>query len=108
MTLPNPPRSKVLQSIINSLKPGGAYFRGEFAAPSHLHESVDHMLGPTLCGVSVMYCITTSLAYGGAGLGTMWGEHTGREFLEDAGFIDIQVARMEGDPLHNIFVSTKR
>jgi SAM-dependent methyltransferase len=99
---------EVLKAIAESLKPGGTYFMGEYAASSNLEENSGNMLGPTLFGISVMYCMTTSLAYDGEGLGTMWGEQKARELLEEAGFADIQVAMMEGDPFHNFFVSTKR
>ena len=45
---------QVLKSIADSLKPDGAYLMGEFAASSNLEENLDHMLGPTLFGISVI------------------------------------------------------
>ena len=36
-----------------------------------------------------MHCMTVSLAQGGAGLGTMWGEELAEEMLTDAGFTEL-------------------
>jgi hypothetical protein len=37
-------------------------------------------------GISLMHCMTVSLAVGGKGLGAVWGEQTARKMLADAGF----------------------
>ncbi|MDP7540437.1 MAG: methyltransferase type 12, partial [Alphaproteobacteria bacterium] len=42
-------------------------------------------------GISVMHCMTVSLAQGGAGLGTVWGIEKAREMLAEAGFSDVEV-----------------
>ncbi|PKB80059.1 MAG: transcriptional regulator [SAR202 cluster bacterium Io17-Chloro-G9] len=97
----------VLKAIADLLNPGGAYLMVEFAASSNLEENMENILGPTLYAISVMYCMTTSLAYEGAGLGTMWGEQLARQYLADAGFGEVQVKQMEGDPLHNYFIASK-
>ena len=36
--------------------------------------------------------MTVSLAHGGAGLGTVWGEQLARRMLADAGFVDVEVS----------------
>ena len=48
-------------------------------ASSNLHENLDHPLGSFLYGVSTMHCMTVSLAQGGEGLGTVWGEQKARD-----------------------------
>ena len=55
-------------------------------ASSHVGENVDHPLGTFLYTVSCMHCMTVSLAYGGEGLGAMWGVQKARELFTDAGF----------------------
>ena len=59
------------------------------AASSRLAENLDHPLGPFLYTVSCMHCMTVSLADGGMGLGTMWGEQTARTMLAEAGFTSV-------------------
>ena len=51
--------------------------------------------------------MTVSLAHSGAGLGTMWGEQTGRQMLRDAGFTRIEVKRVEADILNNYYIASR-
>jgi hypothetical protein len=44
-----------------------------------------------------MHCMTVSLAQGGEGLGTMWGEERARELLAAAGFGSVEVHHLEHD-----------
>ena len=62
-----------------------------------------------LYAFSVLYCMTTSLADAGEGegLGTMWGEQMARRYLQKAGFTDVAVKQIEGDPLHSYFIARK-
>jgi hypothetical protein len=57
--------------------------------------------------VSTMHCMTVSLALGGEGLGTVWGEQLARELLNDAGFRRIDVRSVEGDFMNAYYVCTK-
>ncbi len=52
--------------------------------------------------------MTVSLAHGGAGLGTCWGEQVARRMLEEAGFDDVELYEVEGDITSSYFVSRKR
>ncbi|OKK08562.1 transcriptional regulator [Streptomyces sp. CB03234] len=97
---------QTLDAIAASLRDGGTFLMGDIAASSNLEENVDHPFGPALFGFSVFYCMTTSLSTGGAGLGTVWGEQTARRMLGEAGFTDIQVRSVEGDPLNVYYVAT--
>ena len=51
--------------------------------------------------------MTISLAQGGAGLGTAWGEQRARQMLADAGFGDVAVHPAPGDPLDAVYVTHK-
>jgi hypothetical protein len=57
--------------------------------------------------VSCMHCMTVSLADGGMGLGTMWGEQTARRMLGEAGFTAIEAARLDGDIVNAYIIATK-
>jgi hypothetical protein len=50
---------------------------------------------------------TVSLALGGAGLGTVWGEQTALEMLREAGLGKVEVSRLEDDPLNNYYVARR-
>ena len=64
-------------------------------------------MAPILYSVSTLHCMTVSLAHGGAGIGTMFGEQLARRMLADAGFIDVEVQPAVGDPAGAIYLSRK-
>jgi 2-polyprenyl-3-methyl-5-hydroxy-6-metoxy-1,4-benzoquinol methylase len=98
---------RVLAGIAQALRPDGIYFCVDVAASSHVHENLDHPLGPTLYTVSTMHCMTVSLAYDGAGLGAVWGEQTALAMLADAGFTNVTTEHVEGDPINVTYVCRK-
>jgi hypothetical protein len=79
----------------------------DIAASSRLEENTEHPLGPLLYTVSCMHCMTVSLAYGGAGLGTVWGKQLALEMLSEAGFRHTTVKQVDGDILNNYYISKK-
>ena len=79
----------------------------DVAASSNLAGSLTHPLGPALYSVSTLHCLTVSLAQGGPGLGTMWGEERALAMLTDAGFFNIEVKRLDGDILNNYYIARK-
>lgn len=96
---------KVLAGIARALRPDGAFLMVDDRGSSHLHENLDLEFGPFLYGVSTMHCMSVSLALGGEGLGTMWGEHKARELLAEAGFVRVAVHTHAGDPFNNFYVA---
>ena len=98
---------RLLANIARALRPGGALLMMDIAASSRLEENVAHPLGPLLYSASVLHCMTVSLAQGGEGLGTVWGEQKAQELLREAGFKGIAVRHIEGDPMHAFFVATR-
>jgi SAM-dependent methyltransferase len=97
----------VLAGIAAALRPGGVYLCVDTAASSNLADNLDHPLGPFLYTVSCMHCMTVSLAHGGMGLGTMWGEQTARTMLAEAGFTSIEVAHLDGDIVNSYIIACK-
>jgi hypothetical protein len=55
--------------------------------------------------VSCLHCMTVSLAQGGAGLGTVWGEETAVDMLHDAGFARVAAHRLPHDIINVYFVA---
>jgi len=97
----------VLAGIHQALRPTGIYLCVDVAASSKLSDNLDHPLGPFLYTISCMHCMTVSLAEGGMGLGTMWGEQKARQMLRDAGFTSVDAAHVDGDVLNAYFIATK-
>jgi len=96
---------RVLANIRAALKPGGAFLMMDIAASSMLEENLQHPMGPLLYTVSVFHCMAVSLAQGGEGLGTVWGEQKALAYLAEAGFPGAQIKRVEGDAFHVYFVA---
>jgi 2-polyprenyl-3-methyl-5-hydroxy-6-metoxy-1,4-benzoquinol methylase len=99
--------AKVLERIAAALRDDGVYLMQDIAGSSHLHNNLDHPLGPFMYTVSTMHCMTVSLAQGGAGLGTMWGEEKAKEMLREAGFGEVEVERLPHDIANSYFVARK-
>ena len=57
--------------------------------------------------VSTLHCLTVSLAHGGTGLGTMWGEQLARRMLTDAGFVNVTVHDVPDDPFDTLYLAHK-
>jgi SAM-dependent methyltransferase len=93
----------VLRRIADALAPGGVYLMVEPKASSRLEENIGNPFAPYIYGMSVLHCMTVSLAAGGAGLGTAWGEQTARRMLGEAGFGSIEVVDAPG-PQNSIYI----
>jgi len=95
----------LLAGIRRTLRPDGLYLMQDIRAATAVHENADHPLGTMLYAVSLMHCMTVSLAQGGEGLGTMWGEQKARELLAAAGFGSVEVHHLEHDPTNAYYVA---
>jgi len=97
----------VLDGIFHCLKPGGTFLMQDIRASSRLENNLEHPIAPLLYTLSTMHCMTVSLAQGGTGLGTMWGEELALQMLEQAGFAQVAVHRLEHDFQNNFYVMHK-
>ena len=79
----------------------------EIHASTDVRGNMDHPMGPFLHAISVMHCMTVSLAQGDAGLGTMWGREQAPEMLQEAGFGDVKIHRLDHDPQNDYQVIRK-
>jgi SAM-dependent methyltransferase len=98
---------KVLRQIADALRPDGTFLMVDIAASSNVEENIEHPLGPTIYAFSTLHCMTVSLALGGEGLGTAWGEQKARELLAEAGFDDVDVRQVEGDIFNSYYVARR-
>ena len=97
----------VIRNVYRALQPDGVYMMMEPAGSTHLHKNLDHPLGTILYAISCAHCMTVSLAQGGMGLGTMWGEELATEMLGASGFTSIRIERVEGDIENAYFFARK-
>jgi SAM-dependent methyltransferase len=79
----------VLTAVRDALRPDGVYVCLEIASEERLEDNVGP-LAALKYGFSVLYCMTSSLAHGGAGLGTCGvPEARLRELCLDTGFTSV-------------------
>jgi 2-polyprenyl-3-methyl-5-hydroxy-6-metoxy-1,4-benzoquinol methylase len=97
----------VLAAVADALAEDGVFLMGDIAFSSRLEDNLGRPLAPTVFAFSVFHCLTVSLAYGGEGLGTAWGEQLARQLLADAGFGSVETTQVGGDPLNLYYVARK-
>jgi SAM-dependent methyltransferase len=86
---------RLLRAIREGLRPDGRYVCMEINSSDKLEENVG-LVGSLFYGVSVLYCMTTSLADHGEGLGTLGlPETTLRELCAEVGFSHVQRVPIE-------------
>lgn len=97
----------VLRGIFDALRPGGTFLMQDIRGSRHVERNMEHPIAPFLYTISAMHCMTVSLAAGGDGLGTMWGEETAVEMLNEAGFRSVEVRQLPHDIMNNFYVARK-
>lgn len=74
-----------LEHIREALMPDGSFLMMEPNVSSNLEDNLND-LGTLFYGISVMHCMTQSLARDGEGLGAAWGRQQTEHYARDAGF----------------------
>ena len=92
----------ILRAIREALTDDGVYLCLDINCSDKLEENAGP-LGAMFLSFSVLYCMTTSLAHGGVGLGTV-GLHEPklRELAAEAGFGSVERVEME-NPFNNLY-----
>jgi SAM-dependent methyltransferase len=97
---------RLLRSVRDALRPGGKYLCLEI----NCSDQADGNVGPIatlLYGFSVLYCMTTSLAEGGEGLGTLGlPGPVLRELAAKAGFAQVRHVEMD-NPFNSLYELTR-
>ena len=96
---------EVLTSIRSILEPGGTLLMDEPRISSNLEDNIGDPIAAMTYAISLLHCMTVSLAEGGAGLGTGWGEQVALALLSDSGFGPVDTHDAPGDPGNAIFVT---
>jgi 2-polyprenyl-3-methyl-5-hydroxy-6-metoxy-1,4-benzoquinol methylase len=98
---------RVLRNVFRALRPGGVFLMVDIKASSRLEDNVGVPLATYIYTVSTMHCMSVSLAFDGAGLGTAWGRQLALSMLSDAGFTDVRVEEIETDPINYYYIARK-
>jgi SAM-dependent methyltransferase len=98
--------ARVLAGVATGLRPGGTFLMVDIRAASQVQDNFDIPWATFLYTVSLMHCMTVSLALDGVGLGTVWGRQTATRMLVDAGFDVTAVHEIETDPFNSYYVAT--
>jgi SAM-dependent methyltransferase len=95
-----------LARIAGALARDGVYLMMEPRASSNLQDNMSNPFAPYLYGISVLHCMTVSLAAGGTGLGTAWGRQLARRMLAEAGFTSVTVVEAPG-PQNDLYICAR-
>jgi ubiquinone/menaquinone biosynthesis C-methylase UbiE len=99
---------QVLHNIYRALRSNGTYLMQEIRAATNVEDNLDFPLAPYFYTVSCMHCMTVSLAYGGTGLGAMWGQETALRMLAEAGFKQVEIKQLPQDIVNEYYIVSKR
>lgn len=99
---------RVLEHVRGAMRPDGTFVMREPRAADKLEDDLQNPMAPVIYSVSTMHCLTVSLAHGGAGIGTAFGEQLARELLVGAGFDDPSVFPAPGHPFDAVYVTSPR
>lgn len=94
----------VLDNVRGALRDDGTFLMQDIRASSYLEKNMEHPLGPFFYTISTMHCMTVSLAQGGEGLGTVWGEELAVTMLGEAGFNSVRVEQSDHDIINNYYI----
>lgn len=97
----------VLSNINNALKDDGVYLMQDIAGSSHVHNNMNHLIGPFIYTISCMHCMTVSLSQDGKGLGAMWGKELASDMLKNSGFTQVEIKELPHDPINYYYIVKK-
>ncbi len=92
-----PDPALLLRNIRRATRPSGVYIGQDIWAHSRTRDNLGHPLAPFIYTISLMHCMTVSLAQGGVGLGAAWGEEQAHDLISAAGFSSIAMRRLDHD-----------
>jgi SAM-dependent methyltransferase len=95
----------MLARIHDALVPGGLLFMREPHAADTLAGNLANPMAPVFYSISTLHCLTVSLAHGGAGIGSAFGEQLARGMLTEAGFGPADVHPAPGHPFDAVYVT---
>jgi 2-polyprenyl-3-methyl-5-hydroxy-6-metoxy-1,4-benzoquinol methylase len=93
------------RSIFGALKQGGSWFIVEPNVSDHLEENLNPV-GRVFYSISMLQCMTASLAHGGSGYGACMGPAKIQQIAREAGFAKVEKLPIE-NPFNQYWLATK-
>ena len=93
------------RSIYGALKPGASWLVVEPNVSDNLEENINPV-GRVFYSVSMLQCMTASLAHGGAGYGACMGPGKIQQIAREAGFSKVEKLQIE-NPFNQYWLATK-
>lgn len=98
---------RVLAGIATALRSGGTFLMVDIKAETGVENNLTLPWATYLYTLSLMHCMTVSLADDGMGLGTVWGRQKALQMLGEAGFAEVDVLEIRTDPMDYFYVASK-
>ncbi|MBF2085303.1 class I SAM-dependent methyltransferase [Thermoleptolyngbya sp. C42_A2020_037] len=98
---------RVLRNIHRALRSTGTYLMQDIHAATDVGGNLEHPVGTLLYTISCLHCMSVSLAYGGMGLGAMWGQEKALQMLAEAGFETVEIKRLAHDFQNDYYIVRK-
>ncbi|HIK40679.1 class I SAM-dependent methyltransferase [Thermoleptolyngbya sp. M55_K2018_002] len=98
---------RVLRNIHRALRSTGTYLMQDIHAATDVGGNLEHPVGTLLYTISCLHCMSVSLAYGGMGLGAMWGQDQALQMLAEAGFETVEIKRLAHDFQNDYYIVRK-
>jgi 2-polyprenyl-3-methyl-5-hydroxy-6-metoxy-1,4-benzoquinol methylase len=96
---------RVLAGIATALRPDGIFLMVDIKAESGVQNNLTLPWATYLYTLSLMHCMSVSLAQNGVGLGTVWGRQKAEQMLAEAGLVDIDAMEIRTDPFNYYYVA---
>jgi 2-polyprenyl-3-methyl-5-hydroxy-6-metoxy-1,4-benzoquinol methylase len=96
---------QAMAAVRRALKDDGAWLVKDIRCQDTLKQNLEHPMGAMLYGVSIAFCMSSSMSKpDGAGLGTLgFSAARAREMAQAAGFRRFRVLDYEDDPLNSFY-----
>lgn len=97
----------VLKNVRRVLRSGGTFLMQDIKARTAIRDNIGSPLAPFTYAISLMHCMSVSLAAGGPGLGAAWGRELALRMLAEAGFRNVRIDELPHDPINYYYVMCK-
>ena len=96
-----------LKCVHRALKDNGVFLMSQINMSSGLENQKTHAIGSAVYCISTIHAMSVSLAEGGMGMGSAWGNENTVKTLKDVGFTKIDLVQLSSQSLNYWFVIRK-
>ncbi|CAG8524351.1 5966_t:CDS:1 [Paraglomus occultum] len=96
-----------LKCVHRALKDDGVFAMSQINVSSELENNKANAVGSAIYCISTIHAMSVSLAEGGMGLGSAWGNESTLKTLKDVGFSNTDIVQLSKESLNYWFVNRK-